>query len=273
MLKRLWSVGVVAVAFSLLVTGCGGEQASKTKVETPQEIKIGVTAGPHAEIMEVVQKEAEKQGLKIKLVEFSDFIQPNVALVNKELDANEYQHKPFLDSMNQERGYTLTAIGKTVILPMAVYSNKYKNLKEVPAGSTITIPNDPTNGGRALLLLQQNKLIKLKADAGIKATAADIIENLKNYKIVELEAAQIPRSLADTDLACVNTNYALTVGLNPIKDSLAVEDKESPYSGVLVVRAEDKDNLVYKKVLAIIQSEPVRKFINEKYQGSILPSF
>lgn len=274
-MKKMLAVFAVLTALSVALIGCGGEkkEPAAAKPAEQKEISVGVTAGPQAEIMEVVKTEAEKKGLKIKLVEFSDFIQPNVALANKELDMNSYQHKPFLDSMNSERGLKLTDIGKTVLMPMAIYSQKYKKLEDVPAGSTVTIPNDPTNGGRALLLLQDKKLLKLKDNVGIRATVADITENPKNFKIVELEAAQVPRSLADTDLACVNTNYALNVGLNPLTDSLAVESSNSPYTCVMAVREADKDNASYKKVLEIYQSEPVKKFIEEKYKGSILPGF
>ena len=238
-----------------------------------KEIKVGVTAGPHAEVMEEVAKEAAKQGLDIKVVEFNDYVQPNKALADGDLDMNSMQHQPYLDNVVQKQGLKLVSIGKTIILPMAIYSHKYKDLKDVADGAKVTIPNDPTNGARALLLLQQAGLITLKNGNSVDASVTDITANPKNLQFVELDAAQIPRSLDDTDLACVNTNYAIPAGLNPQKDSLLVESKDSPYANVLVVRQGDENNETYKKVLAIYQSEPIKKFIEDHFQGTILPAF
>lgn len=275
-MKKLVLLLTAIAAFALLLAGCGGDQkagAGSSQADPNKEIKIGVTAGPHAEVMDFVSKEAAKQGVKLTVVEFNDYIQPNIALDQKELDMNCYQHQPFLDNMVKERGLKLVSIGKTILLPMGLYSNKYKNLNEVPNGATVAIPNDPTNGGRGLLLLQQAGLIQLKDGVGVKATVADITGNPKNLNIRELEAAQIPRSLNDVDVAAVNTNYALNAGLNPQKDAVLVESKESPYANVMVVREADKDNAAYQKVLAIYQSEPVKQFIVEHFKGSIVPAF
>ena len=184
----------------------------------------------------MTQLEAAKQGITIKIVEFNDYVQPNKALAEKDLDMNSMQHQPYLDNVVKKQGLKLTSIGKTIILPMAVYSHKYKDIKEVTDGAKVTIPNDPTNGARALLLLQQAGLIKLKNGNSVDASVPDITENPKNLQFVELDAAQIPRSLDDTDLACVNTNYAIPAGLNPQKDSILVESKDSPYANVMVVR-------------------------------------
>lgn len=269
-IKKLLAAALITTT-CLFAAGCGstGSDGGQDK----KEVKVGVTAGPHAEVMEEVAKEAAKQGLTIKVVEFNDYVQPNKALAEKDLDMNSMQHQPYLDNVIKKEGLKLVSIGKTIILPMAVYSHKYKNINNVTPGSKVTIPNDPTNGARALLLLQQAGLIKLKNGTSVDASVPDITENPKNLQFIELDAAQIPRSLDDTDLACVNTNYAIPAGLNPQKDSLIVEDKNSPYANVMVVREEDKDNPTYKKVLEIYQSEPVKKFIQDHFQGTILPAF
>ena len=267
---KILALGLIG-ALSLFAAGCGGSDSKQAA--TKKEIKIGVTAGPHAEVMEEVAKEAKKQGINIKVVEFNDFVQPDKALSEGDLDLNSYQHQPYLDNMVKKQGMKLTSIGKTILMPMAVYSHKYKNLKDVPEGAQVTIPNDPSNGGRALLLIQQAGLIKLKNGTDVNASVADITENPKNLKFVELDAAQISRSLDSTDVACVNTNYAIPAGLNPQKDAVLVESKDSPYACVLAVRQGDENNETYKKILAIYQSNPIKKFIEDKYKGSILPAF
>src|SRR5262245_52127580 len=176
-------------------------------------IKIGATAGPHSQILEQVKKVAERDGLKLQIVEFSDYIQPNAALAAGDLDANSYQHKPFLDQQVKDRGYKITSVAYTVNFPIGVYSKKIKSLKDLKEGARFGIPNDPTNGGRALLLLQDQGLIKLNPGAGLKATPLDVVENPKKLKFVELEAAQLPRTLADLDAAAINTNFAIPAGL------------------------------------------------------------
>ena len=269
--KKVFAALLIATA-CLAVAGCGSSSDSAASGDK-KEIKVGVTAGPHAEVMEEVAKEAAKQGLDIKVVEFNDYVQPNKALADGDLDMNSMQHQPYLDNVVKKQGLKLVSIGKTIILPMAVYSHKYKDLKDVADGAKVTIPNDPTNGARALLLRQQAGLITLKNGNSVDASVTDITANPKNLQFVELDAAQIPRSLDDTDLACVNTNYAIPAGLNPQKDSLLVESKDSPYANVLVVRQGDENNETYKKVLAIYQSAPIKQFIDEHFQGTILPAF
>ncbi len=270
----LFLAAIATLAF--LLAGCGSDTKSDSgaaKIDPNKEITVGVTAGPHAQVMDFVAKEAAKQGLKVKVVEFNDYIQPNIALEQKELTANSFQHQPFLDNMVKERGLKLTSIGKTILLPMGLYSNKYKDLTKVPEGASVAIPNDPTNGGRALLLLQQAGLLKLKDGGSPKSTVNDIVDNPKKLQIKELEAAQIARSLNDVDIACVNTNYALASGLNPLKDAVIVESKESPYANVFVVRDADKDDPTIKKLLGIYQSQETKKFIEDTFKGSIIPAF
>jgi D-methionine transport system substrate-binding protein len=236
-------------------------------------LKVGVTAGPHAQIFEQVKKVAEKDGLKIQIVEFSDYIQPNAALAAGDLDANAYQHKPFLDQQVRDRGYKIVSAGYTVNFPIGIYSKKVKSLKDLKEGARFGIPNDPTNGGRVLLLLQEKGLIKLKPEAGLKATPLDVIENPKKIKFVELDAAQLPRALDDLDASAVNTNFALSAGLNPAKDAIALEAAKSPYVNLLAVREQDKDKPWVAKLVKAYQSEEIRKFIQTEFKGSVLAGF
>ena len=236
-------------------------------------IKIGVTAGPHAEIMEVVKQEAAKQGLNIQIVEFSDYVQPNAALAAGDLDANSYQHQPYLDNVNADRHYNLVSVGKTVIFPIGIYSKKYKSLKDLPVGARIGLPNDPTNGGRVLLLLQNLGLIKVDPKAGLKATPLDVTDNPRKFKFIELDAAQLPRSLDDTAASAINTNFAVSAGLDPKKDAIAQESPDSPYANVLVVRAADKDSPQVRALVAAYHSPAVKQFIETKYKGSVVPAF
>ena len=190
-----------------------------------EDIKIGVTPGEHAQIMEKVKEVAAKKGLNIEILEFSDYVVPNQALADGDLNANSFQHQPYLDNQIADRGFDLVSVGKTITTPMGVYSKKVKTLGELADGATVAIPNDPTNGGRALLVLAKEGLIKVNPDAGLKATAADITENPKNIQIAELDAAQLPRSLDDVDAAVINTNYAMEAGLHPKTDAIAIEGR------------------------------------------------
>ena len=236
-------------------------------------IKVGVTAGPHAQIFEQVKKLAEKDGLKIQVVEFSDYIQPNAALAAGDLDANSYQHKPFLDQQIKDRGYKFVNAGYTVNFPIGLYSKKVKTLGELKEGAKFGIPNDPTNGGRVLLVLQDKGLIKLKPEAGLKATPLDVIDNSKKLKFVELDAAQLPRSLDDLDAAAINTNYALPAGLNPGKDAIAQENAKSPYVNLIAVREQDKDKPWVAKLVKIYQSDEIRKFVQTEFKGAVIAGF
>lgn len=264
------SLKLVALLSTLILTlglaGCS-QQSNTPKVE--KVLKVGVTAGPHAEIMDVVKKVAEKDGLKIEIVEFNDYIQPNVALNQGDINVNSFQHQPYLDNIIKDRKYEIVSLAKTVIFPMGIYSTKFKDLKDLPEGSIVAVPNDPTNGGRALLLLESNKLIKLKPGAGLKAAVTDIIENPKKIVIKELDAAQIPRSLADIDIAAINTNYAITAGLVPTKDAIAIEDINSPYANIIAVRSKDKDDPALQKLIKAYHSDEVKNFIKEHFKGSV----
>ncbi|OYD77816.1 UNVERIFIED_ORG: D-methionine transport system substrate-binding protein [Burkholderia sp. CF145] len=236
-------------------------------------IKVGVTGGPHAQIMDVVKTVAAKNGLNIKVIEFSDYVQPNAALAGGDLDANSYQHDPYLQAQVKDRGYKLIKIADTVTFPMGIYSKKVKTLAELPAGAKIAVPNDPTNGGRALLLLQKQGLIKLRADAGLKATPLDIVENPKKLKIVELDAAQIPRSLGDVDAAAINTNFAMEAGLKPKQDAIAIEDPKGPYVNVIAIREADRNKPWVAKLIAAYHSPEVKQFIESKFGGAVIASW
>lgn len=238
-----------------------------------QTLKIGVTAGPHAQIMEVVKKVAAKNGLNLKIVEFGDYVQPNAALSAGDLDANSYQHRPYLDAQVKDRGYKIGWVADTVNFPIGIYSKKIKKLADLPNGAKFGLPNDPTNGGRALLLLQSQGLIKLKDNAGLKATPLDVVSNPKKLKFVELDAAQLPRSLDDLDASTVNTNFAIAAGLNPKSDAIALESAKNPYVNILVVRDADKQKPWVPALIKSYQSEEVRQFIDKEFKGSVFPAF
>ena len=236
-------------------------------------IKVGVTAGPHAQIMDQVKKVAEKEGLKIQVIEFGDYVQPNAALSAGELDANSYQHRPYLDAQVKDRGYKIGWAADTVNFPIGVYSKKIKKLDELQSGAKFGIPNDPTNGGRVLLLLQSLGLIKLKEGAGLKATPLDVVSNPKKLRFVELDAAQLPRSLDDLDASAINTNFAISAGLNPKTDSIALESAKNPYVNILVIRDTDKGKAWVGKLINAYHSEEVRKFIETQFKGSVISAF
>ena len=236
-------------------------------------IKVGVTAGPHAQIFEVVKKVAERDGLKLQIVEFSDYVQPNAALAAGDIDMNSYQHLPYLQAQIKDRGYKLVSVADTITFPMGIYSKKIKSLDALPEGAKVGIPNDPTNGGRTLLILQSKGLIKLRPDAGLKATPLDIVENPKKLKIVELDAAQLPRALGDLDIAAINGNYAETAGLVPARDAIALESAKGPYANILVVREQDKDQPWVAKIVKAFHSDEVKKFVQATFKNSIVTAW
>ncbi len=238
-----------------------------------EDIKVGVSVGEHAEILEQVVPIAKEKGLNIDIVEFTDYVMPNQALSDGDLQANIFQHKPYLDQMIADRGLELTPIGNTFTTPMGVYSSKVKSLDELAEGAKVAIPNDPTNGGRALLLLADKGLITLKADIGLTPTPLDITENAKKLEFLELEAAQLPRSLDDADIAVINTNYAIEAKLNPMTDSIAMEKADGPYVNIIVVRKADENAEWAKQLVEAYHDPAIKKFIEEKYQGAVIPAF
>ena len=269
-MKKLLKLSLLlAAALAMVVlAGCGGGEKKAAKNDAP--LKVGVTPGPHAEVMDEVKKIAEKNGLKIQVIEFSDYVTPNSALADGEIDVNSFQHQPYLDNVVKDRGYKLVSVAKTMIFPIGIYS---KNIKDVGDNAVITLPNDPTNGGRALVLLEKVGLIKLKEGLGIKATPADIVENRKNLKIIESEAAQIPRTLDDVTIAAINCNYAMSAGLVPAKDALAREDSNSPYANILVTRENMKDDPRIAQLIKAYHSPEIKKFVDEHFGGSAFPTW
>ena len=236
-----------------------------------ETLTVAATPVPHAEILEFVKPALAKEGVDLKVKVFTDYIQPNVQVAEKRLDANFFQHQPYLDEFNKAKGTSLVAVTGVHLEPLGAYSNKYKKLDELPSGANVVIPNDATNGGRALLLLDKAGVIKLKDSKNILSTVKDIAENPKDLKIRELEAATIPRVLVD--LALINTNYALEAKLDPSKDALVIEGNDSPYVNILVSRADNKDSDAMQKLAAALHSPEVKKFITEKYKGAVLPAF
>jgi D-methionine transport system substrate-binding protein len=243
--------------------------------QAKQNLTVGVSVGNGEEIFKVVSKVAERNGLNLKIVVFNDYQLPNAALAAGDLDANAFQHQPFLDNQIKARGFKLTPVGYTITAPLAYYSKKYKSLDQLPEGASVGIQNDPSNGNRALLLLQKYKLITLKPEAvaANTTTPKDVIENPRKLKLVPLDAAQLPRSLDDLDVAAINNDFAFKAGLSAAKDGIAVEDPKGIYANLIAVRTEDKDKPWVKPLVASYQSPEVKAFIEEKYRGSLIPAW
>ena len=237
------------------------------------DLSVAASPVPHAEILEFVKPALAKEGVNLKVKVFTDYIQPNVQVAEKRLDANFFQHQPYLDEFNKAKGTHLVSVAAVHLEPLGAYSSKYKKLDELKDGSTVVIPNDATNGGRALLLLDKAGLIKLKDSTNILSTVKDITANPKNLKFRELEAATIPRVLTQVDLALINTNYALEAKLNPEKDARVIEGSDSPYVNILVARPDDKESADMQKLVAALHTPEVKAFILEKYKGAIVPAF
>lgn len=238
-----------------------------------ETLNVAATAVPHAEILEFVKPQLAQEGVVLNVRVFTDYVQPNVQVAEKRLDANFFQHQPYLNEFNAGKGTDLVAVTGVHLEPLGAYSSKYKKLDELPGGATVVIPNDATNGGRALLLLQNAGLIKLKNPTDILSTPKDIVENSKDLKIRELEAATLPRVYTTVDLALINTNYALQAKLDPSKDALVIEGKDSPYVNILVARPDNKDSPAMQKLAAALHSPELKQFIQEKYKGAVVPAF
>ncbi|GLX64452.1 lipoprotein [Proteus vulgaris] len=255
---------VSALVGALVLAGCG------EKEKDPNHIRVGVISGSEQQVAEVAKQVAkDKYGLDVELVTFNDFVMPNESLSRGDIDLNAFQHKPYLDQQIKDRNFKITAVGNTFIYPIAGYSKKITDLAGLPDGAQVAIPNDPTNLGRSLLLLEKVGLIKLKDGVGLLPTSLDIIENPKNLKLVELEAPQLPRSLDDQKiyLAVINTTYASQVNLTPAKDGIFVEDKESPYVNIIVAREDNKDSENVKKFIQAYQTDEVDSAANKIFNG------
>lgn len=266
--KKLISL-TLTLALGVAFTGCS-KNAVKGEVDEEKIISIGVSPEPHKAIVEeAIKPILEGEGYTVEVVEFTDYILPNKALAEGEIDANYFQHVPFLETTVSESGYKLTYTAKVHIEPMGLYSNKYKNIEELKDGAEIAIPNDATNGARALKLLAANGLIEIPE--GDLITALDITSNPKNFKFTEIDAEQLPRVLSEVDAAVINTNYALEAGINPLEDALIIEGAESPYANIIAVREEDKEKEKIKALTKAATSSEVKKYIEDNYNGAIVP--
>ena len=255
----------LALAFSTALTAAGSVHAAK--------LSVAATPVPHAELLELVKPALAKEGIELDIKVFTDYVQPNKQVADGHLDVNFFQHKPYLDSFNQERKTDLLVVGQVHVEPFGAYSQKIKSVSELKDGAQIALPNDPSNGARALLLLQKEGLIKLKDPSDILATSRDIAENPKNLRFRELEAATLPRVLPDVDMALINTNYALEAGLNPLTDALFIEGADSPYANILVTVPAKAERDDVKALVKALNSEEVKAFITEKYKGAVVPAF
>ncbi|MCR5063995.1 MAG: MetQ/NlpA family ABC transporter substrate-binding protein [Treponema sp.] len=257
---------------ALLTAACifaGGNKEKNAKV-----ISVGASPEPHAAILNLLVEDLAKEGYTLKVIEFTDYVTPNEAVESGQIDANYFQHIPYMDSFNSERNFHLVNVGGVHVEPIAVYSKKYKKLSDVPAGATVAIPNDPTNEGRALLLLQSAGLIKVDSKAGLTAVVSDITENKKNLKFREIEAASLPRVLSDVDVAAINGNYAIAAGLRASVDGLYVEGKDSPYVNIISVKAGNEKNPAVQALVKAIQSKKVKDYIQKTYpNGEVVPAF
>ena len=273
MKKTVWALAGL-LALGALVAGCSGEKKEAAQSSDKKVVlKVGATPVPHAEILNEIKPLLAKDGIDLQIIEFTDYVKPNLSLNDKEIDANFFQHEPYLKKFAADRKLDLVNLVAVHIEPMGVYSKKLKDIKSVPDGAKVAIPNDPANGGRALNILAKAGLIKLKDGVGISATVGDIVENPKNLKITEAEAAMLPRTLDDVDLAVINSNFAMEAKLNPTKDALFIEPKDSPYANIVAVRKGDENRKEIQALKKALTSPEVKKFIEEKYKGAVIPAF
>ena len=279
--KKFLSLAL-ALVLSLSLAACGSKKEeapaaapAETPAETTEPVVLNVAASstPHAEILEQVVDVLAEQGIDLQIHEYGDYVVPNTAVEEGEEDANYFQHIPYLESFNEKEGTHLVSVGGIHIEPMGVYAGKTASLEELPDGAEIAIPNDPTNEGRALLLLEAHGLIKLADSSNLEATPNDIVENPKNLTFKELEAAMIPNAVDEVDLSVINVNYALEAGFNPTEDALAIEDADSPYVNIVAVKEGNENNPAILALVDALQSDAVRDFINETYGGAVVPAF
>ncbi|AZN40535.1 MetQ/NlpA family ABC transporter substrate-binding protein [Paenibacillus albus] len=277
------SLALLLLVIVVALSACGSKNNNASNTANNQTegngakqevtLKVGATPVPHAEILNFIKPALKEKGINLEVVEFNDYVQPNTQLYEKQLDANFFQHLPYLDQFNKDKGYDLVSVAGVHIEPFGGYSKKIKSIDELKEGAKVVIPNDPSNGGRALALMEKNNLIKLKDGVGISGTVNDIVDNPKKLDITEVEAATLPRVLDEVDLALINTNYALEAGLVPTKDALFIEGSDSPYVNILVARPDNKDSEAMKALAEALQSPEVKTFIEDKYKGAIVPAF
>ena len=273
-MKKIIKYGLLLVALAGVATACSKGESKKGEGET-KTVKLGII-GDDTDVWDDVKNRLKDEGIKLEYVKFSDYNQPNSALADGSIDLNAFQHQFFLDNYNKEHGTDLVSIGNTVNAPMAIFSEKVKDIKDVKDGGEVAIPNDVTNGGRALLLLQTAGLIKIDEKAGITPTVSDITENSKNLKITELDASQTARALQDVDLSVINSGVAVDAGFNPQKDSIFVEpvdENSKPYVNIIVSRKEDEKNETYQKIVDAYQTDETKKVIDETSKNTSFPAW
>lgn len=275
-MKKFVSILLAISLVVVMLAGCGSSSSSSSGSTDDKTIVVGASPTPHAEILKACEDELKKEGYTLQIKEFTDYVQPNQALTNKEIDANYFQHEPYLKDYNEKNSTDLVSAGAIHYEPMGIFAGKTKSIADLADGATIAVPNDTTNEARALVLLENQGLIKLKSGVGLAATTKDIEENKKNLKIQELEAAQISRSLSDVDLAVINGNYALDAGLK-VSDALAKEEKNSDaaktYANIIAVRKGDENSAKTQALLKALKSDTVKKYIDEKYSGAVVAMF
>ncbi len=274
-MRSRFTVVILVLVFALLFAGCGNNQKGTDHQGASEstKLKIGISAGHEEEIWKKVKELAAKDGVDIEIITFNDYVQPNLALAEGNLDANAFQHLPYLDQFNIDHKLDIVKIADTLNYPLGIYSNKVKSISEIKDGDTLGLPNDPTNGGRALILFERAGLIKLKDGVGITATVRDIDENPLNLKFQELEAPFIPKALSDLTAAVINTNFAIENGLIPTKDSIFIEPNDSPWVNIIAVNAKDKDKPVFQKIIKAYHSDEVKQLVQEKFGDFIVPSW
>ncbi|KAF1692028.1 methionine ABC transporter substrate-binding protein [Pseudoxanthomonas jiangsuensis] len=257
------------LSLAAALSGCGGDSAAPAG----DTLSVAATAVPHAEILEVVKPILEKEGVKLQVRVFNDYVQPNDQVAQKHIDVNYFQTEPYLTAYNAGRGTALVTVAGVHIEPFGAYSRRFKSLDEVPQGADVAIPNDPSNNSRALILLHKAGLITLADPSNDLATQRDIVANPRGLRLRELDSAMLPRVLDQVDLALINTNYALDAGLNPTRDALVIESSDSPYVNFLVARPDNKDDPRVQKLARALTGPEVKAFIESKYQGAVLPAF
>ncbi|MCQ6561831.1 MetQ/NlpA family ABC transporter substrate-binding protein [Paenibacillus mendelii] len=279
-MKKSYASIILGLVLVLLIAGCGsnagGEtngNANKPAEGQKEKLKVGISSGPESEdVWKIVKENAAKDGVDIELVIFNDYVQPNQTLEEGQLDANAFQHLPYLEEFNASHNTHIVRLADTINYPVGIYSDKIKDLSELKEGDELGLPNDPSNGARALILFEKAGLIKLKEGVGAKATIRDIVENPKKLKFKELDAAFLPKALGDLTAAMINTNFAVENGLD-LKEAIYTESKDSPWVNIIAVREADKDKPIFQKLISYYHSDEVKKFVEEKYGEFQVPAW
>lgn len=284
-MKKKSILFIIGLLILTLLVGCSGPQNSTDEeangdnppagevTEDLKALKVGASPVPHGEILEAVKPLLLEEGIELEVIEFTDYVTPNLALTDGSIDANFFQHIPYMESFAEDHSLDLKSVSKVHVEPIGIYSKKISDIKDLKDGAKISLPNDPSNGGRALLLLEYNGLIELAEDAPLTATEKDIVSNPHNFAFTALDAPQLPRSLDDVDIAIINTNFALEANLNPQKDALIIEDANSPYPNILTVLAEKENDPLIQTLAKALNSPEIKEFIETKYEGAIIPAF